>query len=212
MTVSRRDFIRGFGVALASLLATRCVKLPGFSSNAPGTNSGSARDRLRQCWLAFDWFQARAEDDYERGDQARTSLLVAHQNALDDLVAGDELAQPVANQVQAAYDEAIEHLYARRNPGVTCYTVTPTSMVTMQSRSQLLKQAELLADSRGLDPDAVAQAQAALAREMAILSLSGAALGEQLGSDTSLPDDFEIDISPEALAAAEFLTRLLLSD
>jgi hypothetical protein len=213
MTASRRDFIRGFGVALASLLVTRCINLPGFSPVAPGTNTGSARDRLRRCWLAFEWFKARAKDDYERGNQARSNLLEAHQAALADLVGGGELTQPVAEQVQAAYQEAIDHLSpSPGNPGVTCYTVTPMEMVYMQSRSQLLKQADLLADSCGLDPDAVAQAQAALAREMTILSLPGSMLSEQLGSDAALPADFEVDISPEAAAAAEFLTRLLLRD
>jgi hypothetical protein len=211
MTTSRRDFIRGFGVALASLLATRCAQLPGISSVAPGTNSGPARERLRQCWQAFDWFRTQAEEDNERGDRARRNLLEAHQNALDDLVADGQLTRPVADQVEAAFDEAIQHLNAR-NSGVTCYTVTPVSMVYMQSRSQLLKQAELLADNRGLDSDAVAQAQAALARDMAILSLSWAALSERLGNDDALSSDFEVDISPDALAAAAFLTELLLND
>jgi hypothetical protein len=211
MTSSRRDFIRGFGVALASLLATRCVKLPGSRPVAPGTNSGSARERLRQCWLAFDWFAAEAKADYERGSQARSNLLEAHQVALGELVAGGDLAQPVADQVQSAFDGALNHLWARFS-GVTCYTMTPLSMAFMGSRSQLLKQAALLADSPDLDPDAVAQTQAALAREMAFLSLSERTLREQLGSDAAVPDDFEVDISPEALAAAAFLTQLLLQD
>ena len=214
MTASRRDFIRGFGVTLASLLATRCAKLPGASPDAPSTldvEKGSARERLRQSWLSFDRFEAEAKDDYERGSQARSSLLETHQNALAELVAAGELTQSVADQVQAAYDEAINHLW-RRHSGVTCYTMTPLSMAYTGSRSQLLKQAALLADSSGLDPDAVTQAQAALAREMAFLSLSESTLRDQLGSDAGVPPDFEVDISPEALAAAAFLSQLLLKD
>ena len=180
MTSSRRDFIRGFGVALASLLATRCVKLPGSSPVAPGMSRGSAHDRLRQCWLAFDWFKAEADRDYERGNQARISLLAAHQDALDELVAKGDLIRSVAEQVQEAFDEAIKHIWAGHS-GITCYTMTPLSMAFMSSRSQLLKQASLLADSRDLDPVSVTQAQAALAREMAFLSLSERTLRDAFG-------------------------------
>jgi hypothetical protein len=211
MTASRRGFIRGVGVTLASLLATRCVRLPGGPLIAPGTDAGPARERVRHCWLAFDWLKAQGKDDYERGSRAGSNLLEAHQNALDELVSDGELTRPVADQVQEGYEEAIAHL-SPQQPGVTCYTVTPISMVYMQSRSQLLKQAALLAASHDLDSDAVAQAQAALAREMAILSLSGAALREQMGNGDRLPADFEADISPEALAAAEYLVQLLLND
>ncbi|MBN1579115.1 MAG: hypothetical protein JXA89_00320 [Anaerolineae bacterium] len=145
MTTSRRGFIRGFGVALVSLLSTQCINLPGVSPVAPGTISGPARERLRHCWLAFDWFKARARDNDERGSRARSSLLAAHQSALDELVADGGLVQPVADEVQAAYEEAIDYLDpGPGNPGVTCYTVTPTQMVYMQSQSQLLKQAEFL--------------------------------------------------------------------
>jgi hypothetical protein len=211
MTTSRRDFIRGFGVALASLLATRCVKLPGSSPVAPGTKKGSARERLRQSWLAFEWFKAEAKADYERGNQARASLLEAHQAALHELVAEGELTQPVAEQVHAAFDEAIGHVWAGHS-GITCYTITPLSAAFMSSRSQLIKQAALLAESRDLDPASVTQAQAALAREMAFLSLSESTLYEQLGSDAAVSPDFEVEISPEALAAAAFLSQLLLAD
>ena len=211
MTASRRDFIRGFGVALASLLTARCVKLPGSAPVAPGTNKGSARERLRQCWLAFEWFKAEAKADYDRGNQVRANLLEAHQNALDELVADGNLTQPVADQVQAAYDEAVMHVWAGYS-GITCYTMTPLSAAFMSSRSQLLKQAALLADSRDLDPASVTQAQAALAREMAFLSLSESTLRDQLGNDVAVPADLKVDISPEALAAAEFLTQLLLKD
>jgi hypothetical protein len=211
MTISRRDFIRGFGVALASLLAARCVKLPGSPLIAPGTNKGSARERLRHSWLAFEWFKAEAKANYERGSQARANLLEAHQAALGELVAGGELTQPVADQVQAAFDEAVMHVWAGHS-GITCYTMTPLSAAFMASRSDLIKQAALLAESRGLDPDAVAQARAALAREMAFLALSEKTLRAQLGSDAAVPPDFEVDISPEALAAAAFLSQLLLTD
>jgi hypothetical protein len=103
------------------------------------------------------------------------------------------------------------HVWAGHS-GVTCYTMTPLSAAFVSSRGQLIKQAALLSESRDLDPASLAQAQAALAREMAFLSLSENVLRAQLGADQTVPPEFEIEVSAEALAAAEFLSQLLLKD
>jgi hypothetical protein len=216
MSPTRREFIRRVGIALASLMAARCV-----CPSIKGT-PGSPRNRLRECWLKFDWLAERAQDwgNYEKGEQARDDLVADHRAALDDLVAAGELDTAVADYVQEAFTAAVYHVW-RANCGMTCYEAMPAPDYTPFTSSQLVQQADLLAENGDLDQDTVAQAQAAIEREIAFLSLSDVetqALYDELiaaaGDTYDYPpfDELELEITPEAAEAACFLVELLLEE
>jgi hypothetical protein len=221
MSPGRREFIKGVGMGIASLMMARCIPFGGRGDSADG-ECGSARDCLRQCWLRLDWLAQQIREDYERGDQAQNELLAEHRAGLDDLVAACGLDAAVADYVQAAYSEAVGHVW-RANGGITCYTVVSPDY-TPGSARRLMQQAEVLAEMAGsgdLDSGAVAQTQAAIEREIAFLSLSydeTQALYDELrkaGGDTNdFPPFAELDleIAPEAAAAAHFLVELLLEE
>jgi hypothetical protein len=180
---------------------------------------------VRSCWQRFDWLEEQASDwsDYEKGDKARDQLKAEHRAALDELVAGGELEAAVADQVQEAFAEAAYHVW-RANCGMTCYEPMMGPEYTPYASSQLVAQAELLADladDAAIDQEAVTQAQAAIARDVAFLGLSSqeekalydaliAAAGD--GYDYPTFDALELEITPEALKAASFLTELLLEE
>lgn len=214
MTPTRREFIKSVGIAIGSLMAARCIP---FESG-----SDSPRDRLRESWSRLDWLaeETRDWDDYERGEKARDQLITDHRDALDELVAAGDLDAAVADQVQTAFDAATYHIW-RANCGMTCYEpvlidYTPTSS------GQLAQQAELLtemAESGGLDQDVVAQAQAAIERDVTFLNLSGAEtqalydeLMEAAGDTYVFPsfDELDLEVTPETAEAARFLVELLL--
>lgn len=223
MTPTRRDFIKNVGIAIGSLVMARCIRLGDGGDSTVG-ECNSPRDCLRQCWLRLDWLaeEIRDWDNYERGERAREGLLTDHRAALEDLVSGGELDAAVADYVQAAYLEAVRHVW-RANSGVTCYAAVLPDY-TPGSARRLMQQAEVLAEMAGsgdLDSGAVAQTQAAIEREIAFLSLSydeTQALYDELrkvGGDTNdFPPFAELDleIAPEAAAAAHFLVELLLEE
>ena len=197
MTLTRRDFIRSVGIAVASLVMAGCIP--------SGGEDGSPRGRLRSCWLRLDWLARQARGDYERGEQARDELVAEHRAALDDLVAAGEVDAAVADQVQVAFDEAAFHAW-RSNAPMTCYMALP---VEYGGRDDLLQQAELLRKAAsGLDPAVVEEVQAAIARDIALFE---AAAGPEAGA--KLIEQFEtgeIKASPEAVEAARILVDLLL--
>jgi hypothetical protein len=210
---SRREFIKGVGVALATLMAVRC-RLP---SGQPDT----ARSRLRDCWQRLEGLAEETQNAkrIEQGEEARDRLTHDHQSALDELVAEGELEGHVAEQVQVAFDAAVYHVW-RSNAPITCYEPVLIDYRPTGS-NQLAQQAALLAQSDDLDPDTVAAAQAAIARDVAFLNLSGAeeqALYDGLlklaGDSYAFPsfDELELDVSPEAVEAARFLVELLVNE
>jgi hypothetical protein len=211
MRSTRRDFIKSVGIAIASLVMARCIPF--------GGKSDSLRGRLRNCWLRLDWLAQQAKGNYERGDQAREKLAADHRAALDELVAAGELGVAVADQVQVAFTEAAHHVW-RSNAPITCYEAVMMDY-TPASSGQLAQQAGLLAEmakSGDFDPATVAQAQAAIERDIAFLNLSDAgtqALYEELieaaGDTYDFPslDELDLDIPPEAAEAARFLVELL---
>jgi hypothetical protein len=223
MTPTRREFIRNVGIAIGSLAMARCAALDGGGGTL-STKSGPPRDRARNCWLSLSYLAEVTQDwdHYERADEARDTLVADHRAALDDLVANGELAAGVADHVQEAFSAAAFHVW-RSNAPITCYEpmlidYTPTSA------AQLVRQADLLAEmaeSGALDPDVVAQAEAAIERDVAFLSLSSSqvqALYQELiaaaGDTVAYPsfDQLELDISPEAAVAADFLVHLLTEE
>jgi hypothetical protein len=209
---TRRDFIKSIGIAIASLVMVRCIPF--------GGQDDSPRGRLRNCWLQLDWLAQQTQGDYDRGDRAREKLAADHRAALDDLVAAGELDAAVADQMQVAFTEASHHVW-RSNAPITCYEAVMVDY-TPASSGQLAQQASLLAEIAGsgdLDPTTVAQAQAAIERDIAFLNLSDAetqALYDQLvataGGTYDFPplDELDLEVTPEAAEAARLLVELLL--
>ncbi len=273
MPLDRREFLKRLGIALASLVSTRCVPTlkqptetpqmrcydmveptPTPSSPPPVTcytvvpsptpaneltrqaqtlketaEAGGlpvdatrqawaaiSRERLRTCWFGLDVLAQRAVD-LEQGDWTLKSLVAEHRAALDDLVSVSELQEAVAAQVQIAFEEAAYHVW-RSNAPITCYKPAMIDF-TPTSSDDLVRQAELLAENGDLDPNTIALAQTAIARDMAFLGMSPEeiqALYDEIvqahAAGTPYPtfEEIELDISPEAAQAARFLVELLL--
>ena len=221
MSPTRREFITRVGISIASLMTARCMCtqfIPGgrITGNTP-------RERLRSCWYSFDWLEKQASDwsDYEKGEKALEQLKDDHRATLDELVAAGELESVVADEVHVAFEAAAWHVW-RANCGMTCYEPMPGPEYTSMASSQLVSQAELLedlADDASVDQDIVAKAQVAVERDITFLNLSGEeekALYDVLvaagAEDYNFPhfDRVELEITPEAAEAAQFLVELLL--
>ena len=214
MRSTRRDFIKGVGIAIASLVMVRCIPF--------GSKDDSPRGRLRNCWLRLDWLAQQTRKDFERGDQALDGLVADHRAVLNDLVTSGELDAAVADQMQVAFTEAAFHVW-RSNAPITCYEAVMVDY-TPASSGQLAQQAGLLAEiakSGDLDPATVTQAQASIERDIAFLNLSQAetqALYDELieaaGDTHDFPslDELDLDVTPEAAEAARFLVELLLEE
>jgi hypothetical protein len=216
MTPTRREFIQHVGIAIASLVAANAACMP-FSSD----EDDAPRDHLRSCWHRFDWLARQAQGDYERGDRARKELAAEHRAALDELVDTGELEAAVADELEAAFDAAADHVLWSNAP-ITCYKPAMPDYKPAGA-GQLVQQAEILgdlADDATVDQEVVAKVQAAIERDIAFLSLSDEewqALYEELkkaaGDTYDFPDfdDLELEITPEAAEAARFLVELLLA-
>jgi hypothetical protein len=193
----------------------------------PGSRITGAtpRERLRNCWFAFDWLEKETSDwsDYDKGDKALEQLKDNHRAALDELVADGELAAAVADEVHIAFEAAAWHVW-RANCGMTCYEPMSGPEYTPFASGQLVSQAELLedlADDATVDQDVVAKAQIAVERDIVFLNLTKDeeyALYDELlaaASDSyAYPpfDELELQITPEAAEAARFLIELLLEE
>ena len=223
MSPTRREFIKRVGIALASLMAARCACVSLIEGDTG--LGGTPRERLRRSWQRFGWLEEQASDwsDYEKGEKAREELVSEHRAALDELVAAGELDADVADLVQEAFDGAAYHVW-RANCGMTCYEAMPGPEYTPYASSQLVAQAEILADladDATIDQETVAQAQAAVEQGIAFLGLSNEeekALYDELieaaGESHDYPpfNELELEITPEAAEAARFLVELLLEE
>lgn len=218
MTPTRRQFIREFGIMLGALIAAGCVPrstptaspaphstaTPMASSSAslaptypiPGCGDGSPRERLRACWLGFDWLAEQEwngswDDSQENLWKATEQLADDHRAALDELVDDGSMSAGAADQLQAAFAAAA--LYVRDSTWgqiITCYmpTVTPSApstknaaaerqlgVYTRGSPRRLLQQTDILlgmTEGGGFDENTIARAQSAVERDVALLSLS----------------------------------------
>ncbi|MBN1811372.1 MAG: hypothetical protein JXA14_06020 [Anaerolineae bacterium] len=204
MKATRREFIRRVGVALGSLMAMRCGQTTCYTPEPlPSVTPVLSRrltpnwTALRECWLDLDNPALRSLEDNDFSRELRQR----HDDALAALVDSDELDQAVAAEIDAAFEEAVAHIQRQQ---ATCYIALPPEFTP---RDDLMQQAEILemmAAEGGIEPQTVAQAQAALERDIAWLTQfhAGKVPGE-LG---------EIEVTPEAAEAAQILVKLLLGD
>jgi len=202
MKTTRREFIRRVGVALGSLMTMRCVTcyapnpepLTPSPSDTPPTPDWAT---LRECWVDLDnpALQSFEDTDFSRDLRQR------HDDALTALVESGEIDASVADEITAAFEEAIAHIQRQQ---ATCYIALPP---VFAPREDLVQQAAILeemATEGDIDPETVAQAQAALEQDIAWLAQFHA--GE-------VPSELdEIEVTPDAAEAARVLVKLLLGD
>jgi hypothetical protein len=206
---TRREFIRQIGILLSSLTVTYCTPLP--------RQDDSAHARLRKCWLDLKEVETKFQTDYRGGQEASDRLRIDHRAALDKLVEAGELDASSAEHVQLIFDEAVYHIERSMS---TCYESIPMPDYLPAARGQLMRQTDLLAEMTAegdLDPQTVAQAQAALERDTAFLNLSEAdrkALYDDLAAGTTYPrfEELDLEITPPAAKATQFLVKVLLRE
>jgi len=167
--------------------------------------AADARDRLRDCWLALDELAQQTVQDFEKAEQTTDTLVETHRAVLDELVSLDELGAEVAALVQGAFEEGAFHVW-RNNAPITCYIALP---VEYDPRDDLVKRSEALSGVSGdVDPEVVAKAQEALARDIAFFDALGAD-GPANAELLKVWQSEDIEASAQALEAAQFLGALL---
>lgn len=220
MPVTRREFLNAVGIALASLLTSRCRPTCYIPPLPTLTSQGGDWERLRQYWWDLDLL-ARDARDMERGQQTLQKFMEGHRAALDALVAAGQVSSEVADDLQVAFEGAAFHVW-RANAPITCYVPAPYPDYGTQSNVDLAKQAGLLeemARKSALDPEVVARAQAAIERDIAWRTLPEedqkaiieAVMQAAQGTDQypSL-EELDLEIPPAAREAARILVELLL--
>jgi hypothetical protein len=228
MTPTRREFIREFGIILASFIAAGCVPRTtptatlAPTSTAPGSGDGSPRERLRSCWLGFEWLSSEVREDWEQGNRAMHRMTSNHRTALNKLIAAGEISTAVADEVQMAFEEGAYDALRRpsltsMSSGPSCYLPSPLGMKAMGVRGDLVHRAEILskmAEGGEMSPDAVANAQAAVARDIAFFDAVAALQSKgDWEAEEDILEQLEtsgVETSPEAIEAAKFLVDLLL--
>lgn len=232
MSISRRDFMKLVGVSVASLALTRCwIPLP-VSCYAPMPPSPyptepplTAKDRLRLCWLRFGELAQATKEESTQGITENTfgqQLVTEHRLALDEFVTAGELTPKVADLIQEAYDAAVYHVW-RSNAPMTCYApmivdYAPVSAGVLVQQSEVLSE---VANENTIDPETLAKAQIALEHDMAfyaltdedVASLYDRLITEWLSQQQTAPafESLELEITPDAKAAAQFIISLLTS-
>jgi hypothetical protein len=225
---------------LASLLTTRCLPQTACyepvkpsptpptptcytvvptPSPQPSVGQGKEWDRLRQPWHELDHL-ARDAPDLDRGQKTHERLVADHRSALDKLVAEGELDPVVAEEMQAAFEGAAYHVW-RANAPMTCYEVMAPDY-QVESSSDLARQADLLtemAEQSAIDEATVAQAQAAIERDIAFLAMTAddqlvfiEKVQEAAGDSYDYPSlaELDTDVPPESVQAARILVELLV--
>jgi len=228
MSISRRDFMKLVGISFSSLLLTNCTIPIGVSCYAPLIPTPTPNDpksRLRRYWLSFGELAARTQEESSKGSTENTfgqELYSGHRAALDALVSTGELTAEMADLVQEAYGAALNHVW-RSNALITCYEpmrvdYAPTSAQILVQQADALNQ---LAAKGSIDPQTLENARLAIEHDLAFYELTNEevnALYEHLLTELdeqgkSLPDfsGVELEISPEAKAATQFIINLLLA-
>jgi hypothetical protein len=167
--------------------------------------TADARERLRDCWYQFDGLAELTAQDFEKAEKQRDDLVVTHRAVLDELVSLDELDEAVAALVHETFEEGAYHVW-RVNAPITCYIALP---IQYDPREDIIRRAEALSEVSGdVDPKVVAEAQEALARDIAFFgafSPQGSANEELI----ALWQAGDIETGDQVLQAARFLGELL---
>ena len=134
MSPTRREFIKSVGIALLALVQTLDV--------APSKNT--LHERLRHCWMQFDWLAKQTRNNYEHGSQAQERLAADHRAALNDLVAVGALSAAAADLVHIAYQEAIFHTWRTSTMMTYNPTIGPSNAVRCFDRPTFWPKAKTL--------------------------------------------------------------------
>jgi hypothetical protein len=228
MSISRRDFMKLVGVSAASLLLTRCRFPIGATCYAPLPPTDlplTSRDRLRRCWLSFGELAQATIDEANQGGSENIfgkQLITDHRLALDEMVSSKEITTSVANLVQEAYEAAVYHVW-RSNALMTCYepalvNYAPVSAAVLVEQSTVLTE---VAAMDIIDPQTLAKARAALEHDMAFYAMTDeevAGLYDRLMTEwqsgqqnTPSFEELDLEVSPDARAAAQLIISLLTS-
>jgi len=211
MQWNRRKFLEGLGIALASVVLSRC---------RPPAAQKDDWDRVRDAWYGLDRLAQEAKD-LDRGQKTRDQLVADHLAALDNLVRAGLIGAAQAEDIHVAFQAAAQHVW-RANAPITCYVPAPYPQYRIMGASDLAHQADILAEMAqrsAIDPATVALAQTSIQRDMAILSLTDEdekalieALRQSAGESGQYPplQELQLDIPPEAVDAASLLVDILL--
>jgi hypothetical protein len=147
-------------------------------------------------------------------------LIARHRQALDEIVAAGELTPAVADLIQEAYEAAVYHVW-RSNVPITCYApvivnYAPISAETLVRQSEVVSE---LASQGNVNPQILNNAQAAIEHDMAFYALTDAEVNSlydhliaELQSQQQAVPPFEsvdLEVTPDAKAAARFIIKLL---
>jgi hypothetical protein len=183
----------------------------------------TSKGRLRRCWLSFGELSQAIINEASQGNTENTfgqQLIAEHQLALDDLVTTGVLTSPVASLIQEAYAAAIYHVW-RSNAPITCYEpvivdFSPVSAGVLIQQSEVLSK---IADESSIDPEILAKAQAALEHDMAFYALTNTEVTslyerlvtewQDLGKTVPTFENVDLEITPDAKAAAQFIISLI---
>ncbi|MDH7490673.1 MAG: hypothetical protein QHH80_14360 [Anaerolineae bacterium] len=211
MKCSRREFLEGLGIVLASVVLSGCK---------PPAQKKDDWDRVRDAWYGLDQLAQDAKD-MERGQKTLDRLIADHLAALDSLVQSGQVSAAQADDIHVAFQAAARHVW-RANAPMTCYVPAPYPQYRIMGASDLAQQADILAEMAArsaIDPATVAQARASIQRDMAVLLLSDddekaliEALRQTVGEGGSYPslEELQLTVSPEAVGAAALLVDILL--
>jgi hypothetical protein len=230
MSLTRRDFVKLFGVSVASLLLTRCrgtdatetptCYLPAMLTEPAIVPVVASRDALHVCWLRFGELAQTTRSNEDSEDTLGKQMIADHRSALDELVVTGALSASVADLVQEAYEAAVYHVW-RSNAPITCYEpavvdYSPTSAAALVKQSEILSQ---IAGQGMIDPGTLDRAQMALEHDMAFYALSDEEvqllykrISEENRSEGQPVPSFEslqLELTPEAREAAQFILTLL---
>jgi hypothetical protein len=209
MTCTRRRFIKSVAVTLASLVASNALTACASSSSTAShkEQEPTAWERLRQSWLELSALKdVSLGADWDTTQATLEQHSAAHQAALDELVADGQISQVVSEQLQLAYAEAVYHV---QRSMATCYIALPFEYNVRVDLLQQTHALHKLAGELDLDPAVVAQAQAAIARDVAFFEAVNTRKTERTHIEQQFQDD-QLQASPAALEAANILVDLLL--
>lgn len=231
MSLSRRDFIKVFGISLATSLLAGCRIIN--ASSLPTLNPAwrPIRQKIRQCWRCFGALAKKASRGQNSSGTAQEDILApwiaAHEAAIQELVAAGGLESPVADLIQEAYQAAVQYVWKSNQPpfpddrSVTCYFVItlPSPSDTAKLVVEQSRALGELAMQGDINPATLSRMQAALEQDFTYYTLSPEeveTLSKQLMTEREMnekrslsPFPPDMEISPEAQAAARFLVELL---